>query len=102
LTDWTQDPDVVAARNEFEALKAEFLFISGSNDGLLPPNPTSAQQAAFDRMKLADSEYEVARDGAFAKPIDLSTERPLSEAEEHVISIALGEDDVPGEPGLRL
>ncbi len=97
MTDWTQDPAVIAAREEFEARKADLIAISPTDDCLLPRNPTPAQQAAFDRMKLADSAYEVARDGAFAKPIDLSTEPPLSEAEQHVISLT--PDD---EPGLRL
>jgi hypothetical protein len=88
VTDWTQDPGVVAAREEFEARKAEWLAVAPTGDCLLPANPTPGQQAAHDRMQLADSAYEVARDGAFAKPLDLSTEPPLSEAEQHVLRLA--------------
>jgi hypothetical protein len=64
--DWTQDPEVVQARNEFEARRLEWMEIAPS-DRLLPDRPTPAQKAAHDRMHLADCTYTLARDTALER-----------------------------------
>jgi hypothetical protein len=66
MTDWTQDPEVVETRHEFDARCEEWLAIAPANR-CLPANPTPTQTAAFDRMRLADCAYTVARDAALER-----------------------------------
>jgi hypothetical protein len=61
MDDWTQDPDVVQARSNFDERRREWLAIAPP-DRRLPAHPTPSQRAAFDRMRLADCAYTQARD----------------------------------------
>jgi hypothetical protein len=65
-SDWTHDPEVVRARDEFDARRQDWLGIAPPNQRL-PEHPTPAQQSAHDRMHLADCEYTLARDAALER-----------------------------------
>ncbi len=66
MTDWTEDPDVVETRRAFDERRREWLAIAPP-DRRLPAHPTPAQLAAFDRMRLADCAYTLARDAALER-----------------------------------
>jgi hypothetical protein len=65
-SDWMQDADVIRARTEFDARRLEWTRIAPA-DLRLPDRPTPAQEAAHDRMHLADCAYTLARDSALER-----------------------------------
>jgi hypothetical protein len=66
MNDWTQDPDVVQTRTDFDERRREWLAVAPP-DRQLPAHATPAQAAAFDRMRLADCAYTLARDAALER-----------------------------------